>query len=212
MTPFKALVLFTLSAVSIYSAPLWALDILVVDQHGKPVKDAFVAIPEGEIDKASESPATMDQLDVAFVPHVLAVDQGQAVVFPNSDNIRHHVYSFSEPKKFEIKLYQGVPEQPINFEQPGLVALGCNIHDSMLGYIYVSPWPEYAVTGENGKLKFSQEPAELAIWHPRLKGKKGLIRQKLNLSGDTDSVEVAITLKKQKRRRKFQAYRRGYDD
>jgi plastocyanin len=190
------------------SFSLWAFEVKLVDQQGKPVMNAYVAVPQGVIEKPSEQPAVMDQVDVAFVPHVLAIDQGQAVIFPNSDNIRHHVYSFSQPKKFEIKLYQGVPKKPIYFDKPGLVALGCNIHDSMLGYIYVSPWPEYAVTDDQGVATFSKRPDELAIWHPRLKGSADLVRQKLNSEEGQAHTTVSITLKKQKKMRKFRKNRR----
>ncbi|KZY36039.1 hypothetical protein A3752_04500 [Oleiphilus sp. HI0081] len=210
MSRVNPLVFAMISLLVFCSTPLAAFEVLVLDQNGKPVKDAYVAIPEGNIEQAEETPAIMDQLDIAFVPHVLAIDQGQAVVFPNSDNIRHHVYSFSQPKKFEIKLYQGVPEQPITFNQPGLVALGCNIHDSMLGYIYVSPWPNYGVSDESGKLTFSQTAEELLIWHPRLEGKAGLVRKAIDSKHET--VTITLKLKKEKTRRQFRAYRRDRDD
>ena len=212
MNRFNRLMILFVSVLSIFSTPLFALDILVVDQHGKPVKDAYVAVPQGKIETPDKTLAVMDQIDVSFVPHVLAVDQGQAVVLPNSDNIRHHVYSFSEPKKFEIKLYQGVPKQPIYFEQPGLVALGCNIHDSMLGYIYVSPWPEYGVTNAEGKISVSEMPSELALWHPLQIETPGLIRMKLDAANHTEPVKVSLALKKEEKRKHFKSYRRSYDD
>lgn len=212
MNRFNRQIFLFICTLSTFSPPLFALDILVLDQNGKPVKDAYVAVPQGKLKTTTKAPAIMDQIDVAFVPHVLAIDQGQAVVFPNSDNIRHHVYSFSEPKKFEIKLYQGVPKQPIYFEQPGLVALGCNIHDSMLGYIYVSPWPEYGVTNAEGKISVSEKPAELAVWHPRQTEASGLTRIKLDGGNYADSIRVSVTLKKAGKRKQFKAYRRSYDD
>jgi plastocyanin len=85
-----------------------------------------------------------------FSPMVIAVEQGQSVNFPNSDNIRHHVYSFSKAKRFETKLYANKPEAPVVFNQPGLVVLGCNIHDSMVGYIFVSPWQDFGVSNIHG--------------------------------------------------------------
>lgn len=198
--------------VLLASMPLLALEVKLVDQWGNPIKDAYVAVPKGDINSPNQAPAVMDQIDVAFVPHVLAIDQGQSVIFPNSDNIRHHVYSFSDPKKFEIKLYKGVPEQPIYFEEPGLVALGCNIHDSMLGYIYVSPWPEYSVSNESGLVKFAGTPDELAIWHPRLKGSKGVIRKALSVAAGQDIVTVTLKLKQKKKKHKFRKNRRDdYD-
>lgn len=111
----------------------------------------------------------MDQVNIAFEPHVLVINQGDFVSFPNSDNLRHHVYSFSTTKPFEIKLYADTPEAPVNFSTPGIVVLGCNIHDNMLGYIYVSNTPYTAITDINGiaQIELNQAPTELDVWHER---------------------------------------------
>ena len=149
----------------------------LVDQNNEPVVDAVVVFGEQVIRTKDSSPAVMDQRDRQFVPHVLVVDEGAQVSFPNSDNIRHHVYSFSEPKRFEIKLYADQPEDPIVFDKSGIVVLGCNIHDAMLGYIFVSGWQNYAKTGEKGIASSSleQAPQRLRLWHPRLKNPSKLI-------------------------------------
>jgi hypothetical protein len=104
---------------------------------------------------------------------VLAVQVGTAVAFPNSDDIRHHVYSFSPAKTFELKLYKGIPSNPLIFEHPGTVVLGCNIHDQMVGYIYVLPTPYFAKTGPSGRVELTGLPGgryDVQIWHPRLPG------------------------------------------
>jgi plastocyanin len=129
-----------------------------------------VSIPEGNIDVVNSAPAIMDQVKRQFEPLVLAVEKGREVVFPNSDNIRHHVYSFSEPKKLQIKLYKDNPNKPIKFDQDGIVVLGCNIHDSMIGFIFVSPWSSFQVSNESGQVSFEGHPKEVAIWHPWVKG------------------------------------------
>ncbi len=77
----------------------------------------------------------MDQQGHQFVPHLLVVQAGTEVTFPNSDNVSHHVYSFSPTKPFELPLYKGDVYPPVTFEKAGIVVVGCNIHDSMLGYI-----------------------------------------------------------------------------
>ena len=99
---------------------------------------------------------------------VIAVRQGQNVNFPNNDNIRHHVYSFSPIKQFSTDLYADIPGDPVMFDTPGVAVLGCNIHDSMVGYIYVSGWQEMAVTETDGTVSFSSPaiPATVNIWHP----------------------------------------------
>ncbi|MDX1572375.1 MAG: methylamine utilization protein [Methylophaga sp.] len=109
----------------------------------------------------------MDQIDKAFVPELVIVQKGQLVDFPNSDNIRHHVYSFSPAKTFELKLYADRPEKPVLFDQHGVVVLGCNIHDSMVGYIYVAADKRNARTNQQGtaRLPVTSEDSQISVWH-----------------------------------------------
>lgn len=115
--------------------------------------------------------ADMGQQNKQFTPSVLLVPVGTRVDFPNRDTVRHHVYSFSDTKTFEIKLYVGRPAAPILFDKPGVVTLGCNIHDSMIGWIVVSDTPWYGKTAANGRLQLDDVPAgryTLRTWHPSL--------------------------------------------
>ena len=189
-----------------------AFELKVIDQNAEPVNNAFVARPEGAISQHNPEPAIMDQVNAQFVPHVLAIETGQAVVFPNSDNIRHHVYSFSEPKQFEIKLYQGVPKTPLTFDQPGLVALGCNIHDSMLGYIYVSPWSDFQVTNESGKATLSKPTNTVAVWHPWIKGLTEPLMIDLTAQLERNPVTITLNLNKPKTPKAFKSFKKRYDD
>ncbi len=110
----------------------------------------------------------MDQVNKQFVPYVLPIHEGDQVGFPNSDQIRHHVYSFSPAKPFEIKLYSGEPTAPIEFEKPGAIVLGCNIHDNMLGYIFVTDRPVYTMTNADGNatLAAASDSMSIDVWHP----------------------------------------------
>lgn len=114
--------------------------------------------------------AEMDQREAEFVPHVLPVTTGSRVVFPNSDNFRHQVYSFSPARRFELPLYSGRPAQPVVFDTPGVVELGCNIHDWMLGYVVVLDTPYFATTGAGGdvRLEVPEGNYTLQVWHERL--------------------------------------------
>ena len=106
-----------------------------------------------------------------FVPFVKALTVGSAVFFPNNDSVRHHVYSFSPVKTFELPLYVGTPANPVVFDKPGIVTMGCNIHDWMLGYIYVADSPYVATTGRKGAAKLGSLPAGrygVRVWHPRM--------------------------------------------
>jgi plastocyanin len=146
----------------------------VVDDQGRPIEDAVVvAAPVDGGVRAPGHPreAIVDQVDREFTPKVTAVVVGTPVLFPNHDNIRHQVYSFSPAKRFELPLYAGVPAEPIVFDKPGVVVLGCNIHDWMIGYIYVSESPHFAKTGKDGKALIGDLPLRaysVRVWHPQL--------------------------------------------
>jgi plastocyanin len=143
--------------------------IKVIDKEGNAVADAVIIVPGREAKPNPDQLATMDQIDRQFDPLLLAVPKGQLVNFPNSDDIRHHVYSFSRPNQFEIKLYGGEPAAPLAFEYPGVVVLGCNIHDAMKGYIFVSDHHLTSVTNAEGSVELAIDESEaLQIWHPRL--------------------------------------------
>lgn len=122
----------------------------------------YPAIPQQET-------AQVIQQNLLFQPFVSLVSQGALVEFPNLDKTRHHVYSFSKAKTFELRLYAGKPEAPVLFDQEGVVTLGCNIHDYMLAYIYVSASRYSAITNEQGVAEFTGLPETdftLQLWHP----------------------------------------------
>jgi plastocyanin len=171
----KACALFILVAMTVSLTGLTQpIQIQFVDQDNQPGEFAGVAdtrVPVKPIStskKASQDSAVMDQIDMQFSPMVIAITQGQQVRFPNSDNIRHHVYSFSKAKRFETKLYANQPEAPVLFDEPGIVVLGCNIHDSMIGYIFVSAWQHYGTSDKQGMVNLNNPvtPKTLAYWHP----------------------------------------------
>lgn len=145
----------------------------VTDERGKPVADAVViAVPADGSLRVSPRPReeVVDQVDKEFLPKVQAVLVGTPVTFPNRDSVRHHVYSFSPAKRFELPLYTGVP-QAVVFDTPGVVILGCNIHDWMVGYVYVSESPYFAKTNAEGKAVLTDVPPRVylvRVWHPQL--------------------------------------------
>jgi len=136
----------------------------------------------------------MDQVDTRFVPHLLVVQVGTEVEFPNSDIVAHHVYSFSNPNDFMLPLYKGDAHAPVTFDEAGVATLGCNIHDNMLGYILVVESSVFGKTGENGQLALETDldgDSKVRIWSPRIKGRGELLSRPL---ADTAAAEVVFRL------------------
>ena len=139
----------------------------------------------------------MAQQKKQFVPEVLVVPVGSEVRFPNHDTVRHHVYSFSPAKKFELKLYTGTPANPVLFDRPGVVVLGCNIHDQMVGWILVVDTPYYAQSlAATGKAQIDDVPAgsyRLRTWHTRLPVGAPALEQALIVPA-TGTAEVTVRM------------------
>lgn len=145
-----------------------ALELKFTDAEGNPVPQVVIELLDAGRAVGPDPSPVMDQVDRQFVPHVLLVGVGQSVQFPNSDNIRHHVYSFSEAKPFEIKMFKGSDADPVLFDRAGIVVLGCNIHDDMLGFIYVAGEGPALISDEVGRVDIPDSTGRARIWHPRL--------------------------------------------
>lgn len=161
------------------------VEVRLAQADGLPLADAvLVAYPLAGRPALASKAAVMDQRDHRFVPHVLAIETGTRVRFPNSDNVSHHVYSFSPAKRFELFLAKGAPAKEVEFDRPGVVALGCNIHDWMLAYIDVVDSPFFAVTDADGAAALADLPAgayRLEAWHPRLVDPPAMLRREVTL-------------------------------
>ena len=191
MTRLLTLILLS---VALMSGQALAAD-LTVDLHtpaGAPVRDAVVTVTPaaGAAPPAStrlSGPFQMSQEKIQFHPFVLLVPVGATVTFPNLDKVRHHVYSFSAAKKFELKLFGQEDHRTVTFDKAGVVALGCNIHDRMLAYIFVSDTPYAAVSDDQGRVQLHNLPdgaAVVKVWHPFLKGVGQTVSRPLTLKGD----------------------------
>ena len=158
------------------TSPVWAgqLVVRVSDTGGHAVGDAVVTLtPATPVPAAAVAPVTryVDQRDETFIPYVQVVRPGDRVVFRNSDGTRHHVYSFYEAKAFEFLLRPGESSPPLTLDKPGLIAVGCNIHDHMIAYLFVSPEPAQ-VTPSQGQVTFDHLPPgnyTVTVWHPQLR-------------------------------------------
>jgi plastocyanin len=163
------LLLATLAA----TAQAGPVEVQVLDGAGQALAGAAVFLESREAKAASQALVGVEipQAQRQFSPLVTVVTVGTAVRFPNRDTVRHHVYSFSPAKKFEIKLYVGTPAAPVVFDSPGIAVLGCNIHDQMAAWVVVVDTPYHGLTGADGKLMMPAVPPgryQLRSWHPAL--------------------------------------------
>jgi plastocyanin len=206
------------ASLVLFSAGLLPLSVLAADLRaqvmntkGELVEQAVITarplagfpVPAQPVD------AVIDQVDKEFVPAVTAIYRGARISFPNSDDVRHHVYSFSKTRSFEIPLYAKRPVPPVAFDKPGVVALGCNVHDWMSAHVFVSDTPYFAVTDASGEAKLSLLPPgdyEVGVWHAQLRGNPETHQQLITLDEVGGSIDFRI-----KQRRAWKAWR-GSDD
>ena len=193
------------------TSPAGELAISAKGAKGEPVADAVVAlIPlDGAVPPATGASAAIGQQNQEFSAYVTVVQAGARVLFPNQDTVQHHVYSLSKAKKFELPLYNPGQNDSFVFDVPGLVTLGCNIHDWMLAYIVVVPTPWFAKTDAAG-LATLAAPAgryRLELWHPRL---AAIVTQEITLGAPGSARrDFTLTLKADKRIRRGGATKTG---
>jgi plastocyanin len=168
------------------------LDLNVQDRDGHSLSEVVVLVdsaPGGSPKGQGPANAVVDQLHQQFVPGVVAVRTGTAISFPNSDSISHQVYSFSPAKRFELGLYRGVPRDPVIFDKPGIVVLGCNIHDNMIGYVYVTDAQYFGTTNAEGRFRALVSPGKyrVRIWSPRLSKQDNASEREVDVGLDAHS-------------------------
>lgn len=179
-----------------------SLAVLVTNDKGEPLEHAVVTLsPRFELSAPMPPTAEseMRQENTLFAPFVLPVRSGTRVSFPNFDEARHHVYSFSKAKRFELRLYGKDETNSIEFDQPGVVALGCNIHDNMLAYIYVTDAPIYAKTDANGRAVFAgleNGRYDVAAWHPGERRNGAPDPKEVSISDDRAEETIAVRLRR----------------
>ncbi len=162
---------------------------IVTDVNGKALSEAVVYLESSKpnIIGSGSVKADIEQKSKQFNPLVTVVQTGSSVNFPNKDSVRHHVYSFSPAKKFELKLYSGVPASPVVFDKAGTVVLGCNIHDAMLAFVYVVDTPYFGKTDKSGVIKISNIPEGnyvLKVWHYALVKENTPVEKSIDLKSD----------------------------
>ncbi|PCJ23187.1 MAG: hypothetical protein COA96_12485 [SAR86 cluster bacterium] len=184
-----------------------SVQVRLIDANGEPIKDAVIELfseDNAEVVSVKYHEAKIDQIDKEFVPGVTIIVAGGSVSFPNGDDILHHVYSFSTAKTFDTPLYGRDDNNQYRetFDKPGVVEIGCNIHDWMLAYIYVGESDKMAISNAQGIAAIAELPAgeyRLKIWHARLSDSEGYV-QTITV-GENSLTELTVELQLARDRR-----------
>lgn len=182
------------------AAPAAAASLAITAQlpDGRPLADAVVTVqPVGKkVPPPVPIKAVMDQVNRMFFPEVIVIPVSSTVSFPNSDSVSHQIYSFSPAKRFQLSLYRGKPYAPVLFDRTGVVILGCNIHDWMIGYIDVTDAPFYGTTNAQGTWS-AELPAgryEITVWHPRMREQTPALVRELSVDAkDRATLTLQLT-------------------
>jgi plastocyanin len=194
----RILALLAVAVTASGAAHATDLSVTVADARGKPVAQAVVLVRPINGSRAP-APATTQivQQFQSFTPSVLPIAVGTTVQFPNLDRMRHHVYSFSPTHTFEIRLYSGEETPQVRFEQAGVVTLGCNIHDWMQGFIYVTDAPYFGATDAAGAVMLRDVPAgeyRVSVWHPQIAKEVDALSADVPAAGKTLALALGVNI------------------
>ncbi|HXR91329.1 MAG TPA: hypothetical protein VN750_13740 [Steroidobacteraceae bacterium] len=190
--------LLTASVGAPAAVPSASVTITVHGADGRPVPGAVITVRSLAADARPSAPikAVMDQINRAFDPDLLIIPVGSSVDFPNSDTVSHQIYSFSAAKRFTLPLYRGNPNPPVRFDQAGIVTLGCNIHDEMVGYLVVTDAQYFGRTDATGSwtADIARGKYRVSVWHPRMNDDANDLERELTVSaGDRVTHELRLT-------------------
>ncbi|SFG68472.1 hypothetical protein SAMN05518865_11632 [Duganella sp. CF458] len=191
------------------AAAAGGITVHVADANGKPVADAVVYLEAdgGQPIPKPQKSAEISQKGLKFIPLVTVIQTGSKIYFPNNDKVRHHIYSFSAPHKFDQKLYSGTTADPQTFDKPGTVVLGCNIHDKMIAFVRIVDTPYFGKSDAGGDVTLDAPAGKyvLKAWHPDIVGGNAQ-EQAVRLADGTASASFKFTLKPPSTEPDAQAY------
>ena len=180
------------------------LTVIVEDKKQLSTEGSIVELVGSNLETATAQPVVINQIKREFDPFFSIVAKGSPVQLNNSDAYSHHVYSVSKGNKFDLPLYKGKPAKDVVFGEAGVVKLGCNIHDWMLAYVYVSQSQTIATTDASGVVTFPEIPAgtyQLRVWNPRFRNTKRVLTREIILE-DGPAVEARLQVSLRKKIRK----------
>jgi plastocyanin len=184
-------------AASLASGATLVIHVQVPDSRVLPGAVVTARPLDGPARRPPPLHAVMDQVERAFAPDLLVIPVGSTVEFPNSDSVSHQIYSFSPARRFQLPLYRGKPYPPVHFDQPGVVTLGCNIHDDMLAYLLVTDAPYFGRTDASGawSAELPRGRSRVTLWHPRLRETEADLERELTIA-EGDRAELTLRLSK----------------
>jgi plastocyanin len=197
LRPLRKFALVVVAGLVGVGAAASSVNVTVVDRAGRPLAGAVVMIEplSGHFPVRPLTGVEIAQSHRQFDPQVTVVPVGTAISFPNRDTVRHHVYSFSAAKTFELKLYAGVPATPVLFDKPGVAVLGCNIHDEMVAWVVVVDTPFYARSGADGMARIDAVPDgkyEVQTWHAGLPDATTPVKTALSVEGTSVQLRAVL--------------------
>jgi plastocyanin len=192
-----ALALLALTGAEPLRAATLVINVQTPDGHGLAGAVVIVRPLDAPPRRPAPVHAVMDQVNRDFAPDLLVIPVGSTVAFPNSDSVSHQIYSFSAAKRFQLPLYRGKPYPPVQFDQTGVITLGCNIHDDMLAYLLVTDAPYFGRTDAQGawSAEVPRGRYQVSIWHPRLRESEADLERELTV-GDADRADLQLRLLK----------------
>jgi plastocyanin len=190
-------VLFAGACCAALHAQAPALEVSVARHDGQPLSGAVITVEResAALGPAAPVKAIMDQVRLAFTPDVLVIPVHSTVQFPNSDAVSHQVYSFSSARQFQLPLYRGKPYPPVQFDQPGVITLGCNIHDNMIAYVIVTAAPFFGRTDTRGQWRAADVPDgryRVRVWHPLLNEPRE-VEGTVEVNGTRGTLELKLS-------------------
>jgi len=173
----------------------------VTDSSSMPAASAVVSLvpdaPPAAIASHVPEKSVIDQRHETFLPLVVVVRKGGSVTFTNNDMTTHQVYSFSPIKQFQFEIGKGQVSKPVVFDTPGAAAIGCNIHDNLVAFVYVTEARFAAVTDASGHAEFHDIPEGVyraVVWHPQLRVGKQLPPEVIMVRGNSAKLAFSVPI------------------
>jgi hypothetical protein len=178
---FFLIVLFALSTAKAFgisncnddSAQSICVQVIVKSKAAQALADmvVYLAPLDGQVLDKSSKETKIGQRGKSFNPYISVSQVNSKINFVNQDDITHHIYSAGSDNKFSFKIRAGQTNASTQFNHASEVAMGCNIHDWMSGYLLVVNTPYFGKTDKHGQVSFDITELgryQIVVWHPQL--------------------------------------------